>query len=126
MRVHSPDAEPRHDLPAPLLQHEGRRSGRARDSAGFIPPNDRNVYSFNNVTAKKDADGSVTIQFGGCDGKAANGIPTVPGWNYVVRLYRPRPGAQRQLKVPGRAAGWLIDDEDEDHGPYWNRVRPAK
>lgn len=26
---------------------------------GYIPQNDRKVYSFNNVTAKKDADGSV-------------------------------------------------------------------
>ena len=58
---------------------------------GFIPQNDRKVYSFNNVTAKKDADGSVTIQFGGSADKAANCIPIVAGWNYMVRLYRPRP-----------------------------------
>lgn len=60
------------------------------NAEGYIPQNDRKVYSFNNVTAKKDSDGSVTIQFGGCDGKAANCIPIVPGWNYMVRLYRPR------------------------------------
>jgi len=57
---------------------------------GYIPKNDRNVYSYNNLTAKKDADGSVTIQFGGCDGAQSNCIPIVPGWNYMVRLYRPR------------------------------------
>jgi hypothetical protein len=34
-------------------------------------------------------DGSITIQLGGCDGKIANCLPTVPGWNYMVRLYRP-------------------------------------
>ena len=28
---------------------------------------------------------------GGCDGKIANCLPTMPGWNYTVRLYRPRP-----------------------------------
>ena len=44
----------------------------------------------NNVTAKKNADGSVDIQFGGCDGKAANCIPITPGWNLIMRLYRPR------------------------------------
>ena len=35
------------------------------DKTGYIPQNDRKVYSFNNLTAKPDADGSVTIQFGG-------------------------------------------------------------
>src|SRR5262245_58879528 len=58
---------------------------------GYIPKNDRQVYSYNNVTAKKNADGSVTIQFGGCAGDSANCIPIVAGWNYLVRLYRPRP-----------------------------------
>lgn len=57
---------------------------------GFIPQNERKIYSFNNVTAAKDADGSVTIQFGGSCDKVANCIPIVPGWNYMVRLYRPR------------------------------------
>ena len=33
----------------------------------------------------------MTIQFGGCDGKAANCLPITPGWNDMVRLYRPRP-----------------------------------
>ena len=31
-----------------------------------------------------------SMQFGGCDGKIANCLPTVAGWNYTVRLYRPR------------------------------------
>lgn len=57
---------------------------------GFFEKNDRGAYSLNNVTARRDADGSVTVQFGGCDAVAANCIPISPGWNYVVRLYRPR------------------------------------
>jgi len=60
------------------------------DKSGYIPKNDRGVYSFNSLTAKKDTDGSVTIQFGGDPAKALNCIPIVPGWNYMVRLYRPR------------------------------------
>jgi hypothetical protein len=60
------------------------------DAKGYIPKNERGIYSFNDLTAKKDADGSVTIQFGGDPGKAQNCIPIVPGWNYMVRLYRPR------------------------------------
>jgi hypothetical protein len=27
---------------------------------------------------------------GGCDGKIPNCLPTMAGWNYTVRLYRPR------------------------------------
>ena len=60
------------------------------NAAGYFEPNKENAYSLNNITAKKDADGSVTIQFGGCHGKQANCIPITPGWNYTVRLYRPR------------------------------------
>jgi hypothetical protein len=57
---------------------------------GYMEPNKLNAYSLNSITAKRDADGSVTIQFGGCDGKAPNCLPITPGWNYWVRLYRPR------------------------------------
>jgi len=33
----------------------------------------------------------VAVQFGGCDGKIANQLPIMKGWNYIVCLYRPRP-----------------------------------
>ena len=45
-------------------------------------------YSLNNVTAIKNADGSVDVQFGGCDGKIPNCLVTIPGWNHTVPLYR--------------------------------------
>ena len=61
------------------------------NSKGYFEPNKLNAYSLNNVTAKKDRDGSVAVQFGGCDGNTANCLPITPGWNYWVRLYRPRP-----------------------------------
>jgi hypothetical protein len=57
---------------------------------GFFQKNEYNAYSLNNITSKKDADGSVTVQFGGCDGKVPNCLPTMNGWNYTLRLYRPR------------------------------------
>jgi hypothetical protein len=60
------------------------------DAEGRFQKNDYDAYSVNNLTAKKSADGSVAVQFGGCDGKVANCLPIVPGWNYMVRLYRPR------------------------------------
>ena len=59
------------------------------DRDKYIPQNDRKVYSFNNLTAKPDADGSVTIRFAN-DDSPGNCIPIVPVWNYTVRLYRPR------------------------------------
>jgi hypothetical protein len=58
---------------------------------GYFEPNARNVYSLNNLTAAKNADGSIDIQFGGDASKTPNTIPIVNGWNYLVRLYRPRP-----------------------------------
>jgi hypothetical protein len=60
------------------------------NAEGYFQKNDANAYSVNNITAKKGADGSVDIQFGGCDGKIPNCLPIVKGWNYTVRLYRPR------------------------------------
>ncbi len=60
------------------------------DSNGFIPKNPRGVYSFNNINARKDKDGAVTIQFGGDPRRAQNCLPIVPNWNYMLRLYRPR------------------------------------
>jgi hypothetical protein len=60
------------------------------NAEGYFEKNDFNAYSLNNITAKKGADGSVDIQFGGCDGKIPNCLPIMKGWNYTVRLYRPR------------------------------------
>jgi hypothetical protein len=61
------------------------------NAEGYFQKNEANAYSLNNLTSKKSADGSITVQFGGCDGKVANCLPIMPGWNYTVRLYRPRP-----------------------------------
>jgi hypothetical protein len=59
------------------------------NAKGFFEKNESNAYSFNNITAKKDDDGGVTIHFGG-DPKQSNYLPIMKGWNYTVRLYRPR------------------------------------
>lgn len=57
---------------------------------GYFEKNPENAYTVNDITAKRESDGSVNVQFGGCDGKTVNCIPTSNGWNYLVRLYRPR------------------------------------
>jgi hypothetical protein len=59
------------------------------DADGWMPINKYNAYSFNSVTSKRNADGSVTVHFGG-DPKQPNYFPIVKGWNYIVRQYRPR------------------------------------
>jgi hypothetical protein len=58
------------------------------DKGYFEAP--ENAISVNNVTGTRNKDGSMTIHFGG-DPTAANYLRTMPGWNYIVRLYRPRP-----------------------------------
>jgi len=60
------------------------------NAGGYFQKNGFDAYSLNSLTAKKDTDGSVSVQFGGCDGKIANCLPIMPDWNYMVRLYRPR------------------------------------
>jgi hypothetical protein len=61
------------------------------NAAGYYEKNDLEAYTLNNLTAKKNPDGSIAIQFGGCDGKIPNCLPITKGWNYTVRLYRPKP-----------------------------------
>lgn len=61
------------------------------DGAGRLPEGDYEQHTINNTTAHKAADGSITIRFGGCAGRGENCLPIFPGWQYTVRLYRPRP-----------------------------------
>ena len=61
------------------------------NSEGYIEANQFEAYSLNSYTAIKSPDGSVTVQFGGCDGNIPNCLPIIKGWNYTVRLFRPRP-----------------------------------
>ena len=61
------------------------------NAEGYFEPNPSGVYSVNSVTGTRDADGSITVRFGGDGDDAPNTIPITEGWNYLVRLYRPRP-----------------------------------
>jgi hypothetical protein len=63
------------------------------DAKGYFEKNALGAYTVNNLTAKPAADGGVTVQFGGCTAAIANCLPIMPGWNFMVRLYRPRPEA---------------------------------
>lgn len=88
-------------LPTPAKTPPSKLSSRGRlllqtsilvfpNAEGFFIKNPFDAYTLNDITAKKDADGSIEVQFGGCGGKVANCLPITPGWNYIVRLYRPR------------------------------------
>jgi hypothetical protein len=59
------------------------------NAKGFMEPNAMNAYSVNDVTANPNADGTVTVHFGGDPGNV-NFLPITTGWSYVVRMYQPR------------------------------------
>ncbi|MBV8179093.1 MAG: DUF1214 domain-containing protein [Mycobacterium sp.] len=63
------------------------------NARGFFEPNEKNLYTVNSVTGKADADGSITVRFvASAHGDTPpNAIVTPEGWNYLIRLYRPRP-----------------------------------
>jgi hypothetical protein len=60
------------------------------NSEGYLHPNPYNAYALNSLTAKKGPSGAINIQFGACEGKTPNCLPITKGWNYTVRLFRPR------------------------------------
>jgi len=57
---------------------------------GFFQKNAKGTYNINSQSGVANADGSMTVNLGGCDDAARlNCIPLTDGWNYTVRLYRP-------------------------------------
>jgi hypothetical protein len=80
-----------HKLTVKDLPVDGFWSITVYNADGYLEPNQYNAYSVNMITGKRGADGSVAIQFGGCDGEIPNCLPIMKGWNYTVRLFRPRP-----------------------------------
>ena len=58
---------------------------------GYFEENPFASYSVNSVTAVPDADGSVTVTFGPEPDGSPNFLFVSDGWNYVARMYRPRP-----------------------------------
>jgi para-nitrobenzyl esterase len=84
------DGKTVHKLTVKDVPVDGFWSVSLYNDKGFFEKNDLNAYSLNNLTAKPNKDGSVTIQFASCSKEIANCLPIMPGWNYTVRLYRPR------------------------------------
>jgi hypothetical protein len=53
-------------------------------------PADPALASVNNITAIPDHDGAITVRFGGRADGRPNCLPIMDGWNFMIRLYRPR------------------------------------
>jgi len=60
------------------------------NAQGFFEKNDLGAYSLNSVTAKRNADNSVTIHLGGCEDGRDNCLPFAgEGFYYQWRMYEP-------------------------------------
>jgi hypothetical protein len=84
------DGKTVHKLVVKDVPVDGFWSISVYNAKGFFQKNSLNAYSVNNLTAKPAADASVVVQFGGCQRDTPNCLPIMTGWNYTVRLYRPR------------------------------------
>jgi hypothetical protein len=60
------------------------------NAQGFFEPSDRGGCSLNSITAQRESDGSVIVHLGTCEDGRPNCLHLMDGWNYIVRLYRPR------------------------------------
>ncbi|MNH19955.1 hypothetical protein D3C79_797070 [compost metagenome] len=61
------------------------------NAQGYFVGNAAQSYSLSSLTAKKNAEGTIDVRFGGCTEQLANCLPITPGWNYMVRYYLPEP-----------------------------------
>lgn len=84
------DGETIHELKVKDVPVDGFWSVSVYNDKGYFEKNLLDAYTLNNVTAERAKDGSISVQFGGCAGKVPNCLPVTKGWNYTVRLYRPR------------------------------------
>lgn len=57
---------------------------------GYFEANEYDSFSCNSVTTKADGVGAVTIDLDTQDRGYVNHLYVMEGWNYVLRLYRPR------------------------------------
>ncbi len=73
------------DVPPDLFWSIGIFNAQERS-----PSREENNSSLCNATAQPGKDGSIVVQFGGCDGRIPNCLSIMPHWTYTVRVYRPR------------------------------------
>ena len=99
------------------------------DDKGYFAPNAQNAYSLNNLTAKPGDDGSFAIQFGGCDGRIANCLPTPPAMELSgAPLSAEARDPERRVDLSGAAGGAIIRRRTANRGcpaPEFDRRRPS-
>ncbi|MFI7360204.1 DUF1254 domain-containing protein [Streptomyces avidinii] len=61
------------------------------NAEGYFEDSREGGCVLNQYNAQKEADGSIVINLGGCADGRPNCLHLMDGWNYTVRLYRPRP-----------------------------------
>jgi len=66
---------------------------------GFLEENPFDAYSINSVTAEPEDDGSVVVHLSPTGG-VKNHLFVMDGWNYALRLYRPRPAVLDKTWTP--------------------------
>ena len=79
-----------HQLTVKDVPVDGFWSISVYNARGYFEKNELGIYVVSSLTARPNTDGSVTVQFGACTKTTANCLPITPGWNYTVRMYRPR------------------------------------
>ncbi len=97
-----------HRLTVGAVPVDGFWSITVYNREGFFEPNPESRYSVNDLTARRGPDGSVTVQFGGSPDSAPNWLPITEGWNYIVRLYRPRQEVLDGTWTFPPAAPWAV------------------
>ena len=92
----STSRRPRTTAPPSTAERQGRAGrrvlvGQRLQRAGLLREEPvRRLFAQQHHRRRRTATARSTIQFGGCDGKIPNCLPIMKGWNYTVRLYRPR------------------------------------
>jgi hypothetical protein len=79
-----------HRLAIGYVPVEGFWSLSVYDMNGHFISESHEGRTINSLTAPRAEDGSIVIQFGGCDQGVDNCLQIARGWCYVARLYRPR------------------------------------
>ena len=85
-----PDGEYKIDVPAEVPVGEFW-SISIYNAERYFVPNGLDAYVVNSIMGERNADGSMTVHFGGCEDGRTNCLPLMDGWNYTVRLYQPAP-----------------------------------